>query len=311
MARPAAIPSARTHEPATAVGRFLLTQLLVAMRPKQWAKNVFVLAALVFSGHLLDPGYVQRVVAAFMAFCVLSGVVYLFNDIRDCESDRQHPEKRHRPIASGRLGIKTAGFGAGVLGIGVLGFGFWLGTGFGSVLAIYGILNLAYSLGLKHVVILDVMIIAAGFLLRAIGGAVAIEVAISSWFVLCTMLLALFLGFVKRRQELALLKETAANHRRNLKDYNLPFLDQMIAVVTAGTLVSYALYSMSPEVAERVGGPYFSLTIPFVMYGLLRYLYLVYKKGEGGNPTSAVLEDRPLLVSAGLWLAALSVILYL
>ncbi|MFT5369672.1 MAG: 4-hydroxybenzoate polyprenyltransferase [Candidatus Latescibacterota bacterium] len=284
--------------------------LLKALRPHQWIKNLFVLAALLFSKHVFDPDYIVQASLAFVSFCLISSAVYLFNDIRDRESDRNHPEKRHRPIASGALGVSTAFIFAGLLAL----IAFWLAFGiqlyFGFILLVYALLNLGYSLGLKHVVILDVMIIASGFLLRAIGGAFAIEVTISSWFILCTMLLALFLGFVKRRQELILLENQAGQHRRSLDDYSAQFLDQVIAIVTSGALVSYALYTMSPEVTEKLGTPHLNLTIPFVIYGLLRYLYLVYNKGQGGDTATTLLRDFPLQLACLLWLITLGTVLY-
>lgn len=287
-----------------------MPHLLRALRPPQWIKNFFVLAALVFSQHVLDPVFLLRSGTAFVCFCLISSAVYLFNDIQDLENDRQHPQKRHRPIASGRVGIPTAGITAVLLAAAALWMAFGLDFRVGLVILTYGLLNLGYSTYLKHVAILDVMIIAAGFLLRAIAGAFAINVEISSWFILCTMLLALFLGFVKRRQELILLEENAVGHRRILEEYTPEFLDQAISVVTAGTLLAYALYTMSPEVAQKLGTPHLNLTIPCVIYGLLRYLYLVYRKGEGDNPTSTVLKDPPLLLTGALWLAILAGILY-
>jgi 4-hydroxybenzoate polyprenyltransferase len=281
-----------------------------ALRPHQWIKNLFVLAALIFSKHVFDPDYVLRAFWAFVSYCLISSAVYLFNDIRDRKSDRNHPEKRHRPIASGALGVSTAFTMAMVLALIALWLAFGIQLYFGFILVIYMLFNIAYSLGLKNVVILDVMIIASGFLLRAIGGALAIEVAISSWFILCTMLLALFLGFVKRRQELTLLENQADQHRQSLKDYSAPFLDQVIAVVTSGSLLSYALYTMSPDVTEKLGAPYLSLTIPFVIYGLLRYLYLVYNKGQGGDTATTLLRDFPLQLACLLWVITLSAVLY-
>lgn len=280
------------------------------MRPREWVKNVFVLAALVFTKRIFDPSDLLQGGLAFACFCLISGAAYLFNDIRDRENDRQHPLKRHRPIASGALRVSVAALAAVLLALIALIGGFYVHPHFGIVLLIYAVLNIAYTLYLKHIVILDVMIIAAGFLLRAIGGAVAIQVAISSWFILCTMLLALFLGFAKRRHELALLEGEASTHRRILAEYSPQFLDQIIAIVTAGALVSYALYTMSPEVIEKLGTKYLNLTIPFVIYGMLRYLYLIYKKDGGGNPTSTVLGDIPLLIACALWLLTLGLILY-
>jgi len=281
-----------------------------ALRPHQWIKNLFVLAALIFSKHVFDPDYLIRATFAFVSFCLISSAVYLFNDIRDRNSDRNHPEKRHRPIASGALGVSTAFVIAIVLAIIALWLAFGIQLYFGVILIIYTLFNIAYSLGLKNVVILDVMIIASGFLLRAIGGAFAIEVDISSWFILCTMLLALFLGFVKRRQELTLLENQAGQHRQSLNDYSAPFLDQVIAVVTSGSLLSYALYTMSPEVTEKLGAPHLNLTIPFVIYGLLRYLYLVYNKGQGGDTATTLLRDLPLQLACLFWVITLSAVLY-
>ena len=288
-----------------------MLQLIQAMRPREWVKNVFVLAALVFTKRIFEPDDLLQGSLAFLCFCLISGAAYLFNDIRDRENDRQHPLKRHRPIASGALRISVAASAAILLFLIALTGGFYVHPHFGIVLLIYAVLNIAYTLYLKHIVILDVMIIAAGFLLRAIGGAVAIQVAISSWFILCTMLLALFLGFAKRRHEIALLEGDASTHRRILAEYSPQFLDQIIAIVTAGALVSYALYTMSPEVIEKLGTKYLNLTIPFVIYGMLRYLYLIYKKDGGGNPTSTVLGDLPLLIACALWLLTLGVILYI
>ena len=287
-----------------------MLQLIHAMRPREWVKNVFVLAALVFTKRIFEPGDLLQGSLAFACFCLISGAAYLFNDIRDRENDRQHPLKRRRPIASGALRVSVAAIAAVLLALIALIGGFYVHPHFGTVLLIYAVLNIAYTLYLKHIVILDVMIIAAGFLLRAIGGAVVIQVAISSWFILCTMLLALFLGFAKRRHELALLEDDASTHRRILAEYSPQFLDQIIAIVTAGALVSYALYTMSPEVIEKLGTKYLNLTIPFVIYGMLRYLYLIYKKDGGGNPTSTVLGDIPLLIACALWLLTLGVILY-
>jgi 4-hydroxybenzoate polyprenyltransferase len=304
----AMLPTEATARPAPFWSR-TLPALVVAMRPSQWFKNTFVLAALVFSRHLFDVAYVQRTALGFVSFCLVSSAVYLFNDMRDMAADQEHPTKRLRPIASGRLGTRTATYAAVVLSLAALSIGFLLSTVFGGIVFLYAVLNVAYSLRLKDVVILDVMTIASGFLLRAIAGAVVIGVTISTWFIICTTLLALFLGFVKRRQELILLENSAIHHRRILKDYGATFLDQMISTVTSGVLLSYAMYTMSPTVMERTGSE-LAFTIPFVIYGLLRYLYLVYQKGQGGNPTSTVLGDPPLIVNGLLWLATVCVILY-
>ena len=283
--------------------------ILRALRPRQWAKNVFVFAALIFAGRLADAEAVLAVFGAFAVFCALSSSVYLLNDLRDLEADRAHPVKRHRAIAAGHVSPATAGVLAAVLGGASLVAAFALSPGLGQVAVAYLVLNLAYSFGLKRVVILDVMMVAAGFLLRAIAGARVLDVAISHWLVLCTGLLALFLGFVKRRQELAAEHGGEAT-RAILKEYSLPFLDQMIAIVTGATVVAYSLYAFSPEVAQKLGTEHLGLTIPFVLFGIFRYLYLVHQRGEGENPTAVVLADLPLVLDVVLWGVAVVVALY-
>ena len=284
--------------------------LIAAMRPKHWAKNVFVFAPLVFAGALGNPTAVARTCAAAAIFCALASAVYLLNDVADRDSDRLHPKKRLRPVASGELSPGLAATAALVLAAGALGSGWILGPAFCAVALTYLAQNLAYSFALKRIVVLDVMIVASGFLLRAWGGALAIDVAISQWLVLCTGLIALFLGFVKRRQEIAGLGAETAT-RPILKEYSLPFLDQMIAIVTASTVLAYSLYAFSPEVAAKLGTRHLGLTIPFVLYGIFRYLYLVYQRGEGENPTAVVLSDRPFGLNVVLWGAAVLVALYL
>jgi len=281
------------------------------MRPHQWVKNVLVLAALMFSRHLLDGIYLLRALVAFALFCLISGAIYLINDLFDIEKDRSHPEKRHRPLASGRLSPTAASVAAALILFCSLIGAFALCWTFGLIGLGYTVMNLAYSARLKRVVILDVMIVAFGFLLRAAAGALVIEVEISSWFVLCTALLALFLGFIKRRHERVVLAENATGHREALEEYSPRFLDQMIAVVTSSALVTYALYTMSPEVMAKLGTRYLSFTIPFVLYGILRYLYLAYEKNEGGTPSSVLLRDRPLLINIGLWALSVVAVLYL
>jgi len=283
--------------------------LLSALRPRQWVKNVFVFAALVFAGRLGDGAAVVRVVDTFLIFCVLSSAVYLINDVRDRDADRLHPTKRWRPIAAGEIGTGAASALSVVLAVAALFASFRLATPLGEVAAGYLVLNLGYSFGLKRVVILDVMMVAAGFLMRALAGAVAIEVPISRWLVLCTGLLALFLGFVKRRQEVAASEDGSAA-RPILKEYSLPFLDQMIAVVTGATVVAYSLYAFSPEVAQKLGTTHLDLTIPFVLFGIFRYLYLVHQRGVGENPTLVVMTDVPLIVDILLWAATVLLTLY-
>jgi 4-hydroxybenzoate polyprenyltransferase len=281
----------------------------VAVRPRQWTKNVFVLAALVFAQKLAEPVATGRALLAFAIFCLLSSVVYLVNDMADRDADRRHPVKRRRPIAAGELSIGAASALAVALGVGALALALPLGRGFTAVASLYLLLQLAYSHGLKRVVILDVMVVAAGFLVRAWAGAVAIDVAMSHWLILCTALVALFLGFVKRRQEIVALGENSAT-RPILREYSLPFLDQMIGVVTAGTVLAYALYAFSPEVAEKLGTRHLGLTLPFVLFGIFRYLYLVHRRGEGENPTALVMSDPPLVVNVLLWAAAVLFVLH-
>jgi 4-hydroxybenzoate polyprenyltransferase len=291
-----------------------LVALIVALRPHQWTKNVFLFAALVFSKHLVDPEYVWRAVAGFFLFCALSGTVYLVNDLADLERDRAHPTKRNRPLASGRLSSSLAVAAAVVLGMGALVASYGLGRLFALGAGLYLLINLAYSLRLKRVVILDVMLLASGYTLRAVAGGWALEgaghVRISHWLVLCTTLLALFLGFCKRRQELVSLAESATEHRRVLSEYSLPFLDQMISVVTASTVVAYTLYTFDADTVHYLGTPYLGLTIPFVLYGIFRYFYLVHQRGEGDSPARLVLRDLPLLVNLVLYGVAVLLLLY-
>jgi 4-hydroxybenzoate polyprenyltransferase len=281
------------------------------MRPGQWAKNVLVFAPLVFAQHALDPRELSRTLAAFGLFCLASGAVYLFNDFLDREQDRGHPVKKHRPIASGRLSPAVAGGVAAAAAAGSLALALPLAPSLSAVLGAYLVINLAYSRWVKNLVILDVMTIAAGFVLRVVAGGVAIHVAISSWLLLCTSLLALFLGFGKRRHELLLLESVAQSHRPILSEYSPYLLDQMISVVTASTLVCYALYTMDPAVQQKLHTTHLPLTIPFVLYGIFRYLYLVHQKEAGGDPSQVVFSDQPLLVNILLWVGAVFAILYL
>ena len=247
---------------------------------------------------------------AFLIFCGLSGAVYLLNDLRDLERDRLHPAKRHRPLASGSLSPAAAWVAALALGAGSLAAAFLLPAGFRWCAGAYLALNLAYSFGLKNVVILDVMAVAAGFVLRAVAGALVIPVEFSQWLLLCTLLLALFLVAGKRRNELTLLDAEARNHRASLGEYSISFLDQMITVVLSATLVAYCLYVMSDGVAAKLGTPALPLTVPFVVYGIFRYLYLIHHRKEGGSPTRTLFTDKPLLLDVVLWALCVVVILY-
>jgi 4-hydroxybenzoate polyprenyltransferase len=288
----------------------MASELLRAMRPQHWVKNVFVLAPLVFAQQVRDVPHVTRALAAFGLFSLLASAVYLINDIADRHFDRLHPDKCRRPIAAGTLPVSVALSAALVLVAVALGGAVALSGELAVVLGVYLSMNLAYSVGLKRVVVLDVMLLSSGFLLRAWAGAVVIDVVMSHWLVLCTGLISLFLGFVKRRQELVALDAGAAEQRPILKDYSLPFLDQMVSTVTAGTVVAYSLYAFSPEVAEKLGTEWMGLTIPFVVFGIFRYLYLVYHRGYGQNPTALILHDIPLLVNLALWAAACLLALY-
>jgi len=285
--------------------------ILESLRPKQWIKNFFIFAALIFSQNLHNFYFLFKVVLAFAVFCVLAGSQYILNDVADLEQDKSHPQKKNRPIASGRLDPDFARGMAYKLVAGALVLALILGYNFCITAAAYFLLTLTYSLKLKNIVILDVMAIAIGFVLRVVAGAVVINVEISSWILICTVLLALFLALNKRRHELVLLEENAGEHRRILKEYSPYLLDQMIAVVTASTLMAYSLYTMSAETIAKFQTPYLNLTIPFVLYGIFRYLYLVHKKEEGGNPTTVMLTDTPLIINAVLWLMFFEIIIYL
>jgi len=264
-------------------------------------KNLFVLVPLVFAHRLDRFDLALRSAAAFAAFCAAASAIYLLNDLRDREADRLHPVKRLRPIATGRLGTSPALAAAGVLAAGALGLAWTLGPGFSTCLGIYLALNVLYSLGLKHLVILDVMTIALGFVLRVEAGALAIAVEVSSWLVLCTIFVALFLGFAKRRHELALQPESGAGTRQVLEHYSLTFVDQMINVVTASTIVSYALYTVDPATAARLGTPYLIVTVPLALFGIFRFLFLLYQRSDVASPTDAILRDPPFLVNLALW----------
>jgi 4-hydroxybenzoate polyprenyltransferase len=283
--------------------------ILATLRPQQWTKNFVVFAGLIFSQNLGNSHLILKTVLGFVLFCFLSSSVYIFNDIMDVESDRMHPSKRNRPIASGRIKIPTAIFISIILAVLALGLSAWLSPVFALTALAYFVLNLLYSVYLKNVVIIDVMCIAAGFVIRAVAGAVLIDVAISAWLIVCTTLLALFLGFGKRRYELVLLENQATDHRKSLSEYSPYFLDQMISV-TASTVIAYAFYTLSPEVESKLGTRHMDLTIPFVLYGVFRYLYLIHQKEGGGSPTRMLLTDKPILVNIILWLAAVILIVY-
>lgn len=285
--------------------------LLVSFRPRQYTKNLLVFAAVVFARRLHDPLAVLHTFLAFVYFCLLSSAIYLINDVVDIDEDRQHPEKRHRPIAAGRLAPTTALAVAFLLIIASLAGCFRVHANLGAVACAYLGLQLLYQFLFKHRVILDVFAIAGGFVLRAVAGAEAIAVVISPWLLLCTLLLALFLGLAKRRGEIVQLDEQASSHRRTLEKYSLPLLDQMIAVVTASTLMSYCLYTISERTVHELGSTRMMYTIPFVIYGIFRYLYLMHRYGEGASPDRTLLTDKPLLLDVALYALSAALIIYL
>lgn len=282
-----------------------------SMRVPQWIKNFFVFAPLIFSQNVLNLPLLIRTSLAFALFCVLSGAAYILNDIQDLDEDKLHPVKSSRPLASGELEKKHAVFASIVLVLIGLAGAYVLDVYFFFVLLAYFILQIAYSNWLKHVVILDVFLIAAGYFLRVVAGGLIIGVQISPWLSICTVLIALFLALCKRRHELVLLAKNAENHRPILKEYTPQLLDQMIAVVTASTVVSYCLYTVSSETVAKFGTKNLLFTVPFVLYGIFRYLYLVHQKDEGGSPEALIIKDKPLLVDLFLWIATAMLILYI
>jgi 4-hydroxybenzoate polyprenyltransferase len=287
----------------------VLHAVIVSLRPRQWVKNFFVFAAVIFSQNLFTPLF-WLALAAFAIFCGLSGAIYVINDVADMERDRLHPVKRRRPIASGALPRRLAVALGSLLLVACLGAAFAVSGRFGLVALGYGALLVAYSFGLKSVVIVDVLTVAMGFVLRAVAGAAAVDVEISGWLVICTILIALFLALGKRRHEYLSLRGEAAAHRPILAEYSEGLLDQMIAVVAASTVTAYALYTMSPETVAKFHTRLLPLTLPFVLYGIFRYLYLLYRRELGGNPSDLLLSDRALLMNTLVWMGALVVIIY-
>lgn len=290
--------------------RSTAASLFVSLRPDQWTKNLIVFAALIFAVKLLDPAALANASAAFLIFCALSGAVYLINDVSDREQDRLHPIKKMRPIAAGDVTPGTALVFAVVLSAVALTAAFSLRPLFGVTAAAYLALFVVYTRSLKHIVVLDVMAIAVGFVLRAVAGGLVINVHISNWLLVCTMLGALFLGLAKRRHEITLLASGAGGHRRILEEYDPYLLDQMIGVVASATMVAYIIYCASPETRAYFGTDWMVLTTPFPIYGLFRYLYLVHRKAGGGSPSDMLLQDRPLLACVLLWGITAVIIIY-
>ena len=279
-----------------------------SLRPKQWTKNLLVFAGLVFTYNLLNIDMLTRVILAFVAFCALSSAGYLWNDLRDIQADRLHPTKCHRPIASGLVPPALAVAMGLVLGVAGLGLALTLGTSFALVASLYLLLTVTYSIWLKHLVLIDIFGISAGFVLRAVGGAVVIGVPVSPWLYVCTVLVSLFLALGKRRNELELLESGAAGHRKNLEQYSLEFVDQLILIVASVTIMAYSLYTFSAENLPRDHS--MMLTIPLVVYGLFRYLYLVRVKGQGGAPEELLLTDPGMLGTAVCWVGLSVIVLY-
>lgn len=287
----------------------MITGILKSLRPKQWTKNGFIFAALIFDIKLFQPEPLLKTLYGFILLCLLSGTVYIINDLVDIEKDRQHPTKKNRPIASGRLSYRVALVSAVVLSIVCLSLSFWLDAMFGVIAMGYWLLQIAYSLILKNIVIVDVLTVAGGFVLRVAAGVVLVQAErFSPWLYVFTVLLALFLILGKRRQELALLKDHAVNTRAILNEYNLTFLDEMMAIVTAGTVMTYAFYTFSaPNLPDN---HLMMLTIPFVLFGIFRYLYVIHVQGNGGAPDEVLLFDRPLQISIALFTLVVIAILY-
>ncbi len=273
-------------------------------RPKQWTKNGFVLAGVVFGGEALSTLSVVSALLAFVAFCALSGAVYAGNDVLDVEEDRKHPLKRRRPVASGVISPRSAIVFAIVLAAAGLVLGFYVSLGVGLAGVAYLALQVLYTSFLKHTAILDVMSISTGFVIRALAGVAAVGVQISPWLIVCTGLLTLFLGFSKRRHELAALGEGAVAHRKNLRDYSVPMLDEMMNIMISATIIAYTLYTFF-----EYKNVYMMASIPFVIYGVFRYMLLVHRDG-GGNPDTLLLRDRPLQITLFLWLAVVMTVLY-
>ena len=280
----------------------LMLALFKLMRPHQWLKNGFVFVGLLFGHAWNDPVKLGQALAAFATFCLLASAVYVLNDLVDREQDRQHPKKKSRPLAAGTVSVASALALAAtcLLGGGLIAWG-WAGSAPWVFLA-YVVLNLGYSFGLKHVVILDVFIIASGFMLRLLAGTLGLGIAPSHWLLLCGLMLTLFLGFAKRRAELNALLSESAGHRRVLEHYTAPMLDQFIAIAAAGTVISYALYTVSADTVAMHGTRGLIVTVPFVLYGMLRYLWKLHTRGGGGDPALELLTDRHLLAATAGWL---------
>lgn len=289
----------------------MFKDILISMRPQQIPKNLALLAALIFSRNFFDPSCYLKTLAAILLFTFVSGGVYLLNDACDVEADRAHPDKKNRPLASGRLDKAWAEAIAAVILVWALALSYLLSPSFSCFIALYIGIELAYTFWLKNVVIVDVFCIASGFMLRVLSGAAVISVPVSSWFLICTIFLSLFLALAKRRNEIVVLGPEAATHRAVLREYSLGFLDQLIMVVTACSILSYALYTLSPETVAKFGSQKLEFTIPFVVYGVFRYLYLVYQKKLGGAPEKILFTDKPTWINLIFYVATVLAVIYL
>lgn len=288
----------------------IVASYLSALRIYQWPKNLVVFAALVFAFELTKVDQVLRSVAAFVVLCAASSAVYVLNDIVDREKDRTHPDKRTRAIASGAISIPAAFALMLVLALGSLAAGYALAPAFCGAVAGLILLNLLYSFHLKKIMLVDVIAIALGFVIRGIAGALVLDVRFTNWLVVCTLFLALFLALGKRRREIGLLEAEAINHREVLGHYTVPYLDSLMMILAGATLLTYTIYTCSPEVVARTGTDKLYLSLPFVVYGLFRYLYLVHHKKGGGDPSRTLLKDAPLLITVLLWGLASIAIMY-
>ena len=295
-----------------------LLGIVQLVRPPQWSKNVVVFAAVLFSPAkvvLQNPEVLFVVLQGFLAFCLLSSGVYAFNDLFDLAADRNHPRKKHRPLASGKVSPTTAWIVAiACAGVGLY-WAFALNSYFGWIAAAYLGTNFGYTVGLKQVVILDVLLLSAGFVYRAVAGVALIrpfltDVYLSYWLVLCAFFLSLFLALAKRRHEVAILGDAAVTHRASLANYSLTFIDQMLATLAGATIVAYSLYTISDETVAHYGTRNLFWTLPFVVYGLFRYLYLIYHRSEGGDPSSLLVRDRATLITVVLWGLVSATIVY-
>jgi 4-hydroxybenzoate polyprenyltransferase len=290
----------------------MIINLLKLARPKQWIKNLFVFAPVLFSGHVFDPNYLLTAISAFIVFCLVSSSVYVINDIMDVESDRVHPKKKFRPIASGEVSIKQAIIYAVILLVPVAASFFFERTIFSFIILLYFITNLIYSLWIKSVVLLDVFFISFGFMLRVLGGAACISVVVSSWMILTTIFISLFLAISKRRGELsqAVNTENLERQRKVLKDYSVQYADELNTIAAAGTIISYALYTVSERTITTFGTDKLIYTTPFVIYGIFRYMYLIHQKNMGESPTTMVTKDIPIMLNVFLWFIVCIIIIY-